>query len=73
MVDGRCFIVYPAKDIGHKNFEKEFYLLPTVDHRYPDSDTLDLEICSWLINSCKSDQTPDEFVEVCRRVAGYRR
>jgi hypothetical protein len=62
----------PKKDKGHKNFEKAFYRLPSVDHRYPDSDTLDLEICSWLINSCKSDQSPEDFVKMCRTIVEYR-
>jgi hypothetical protein len=62
----------PAKDTGHGNFEKEFSLLPTVDHKDPYSDEFDLEICSWVINSCKNDQTPEEFVIMCRQIVERR-
>lgn len=54
---------------GRGGFEKQFYLLPTVDHKDPLSDVIDFEICSWLINSCKSDQTPKEFIAMCGKVA----
>jgi hypothetical protein len=48
---------------------RKYYLMPTVDHVNPYSNVLNLEICSWRINECKAGLTPDEFVEVCRRVA----
>jgi hypothetical protein len=63
----------PKKNKGHGNFKKEFYMLPTVDHRYPDGNVIDFEICSWLINSCKSDQTPEEFITMCRTIVAYRK
>jgi hypothetical protein len=53
-------------------YDKEYYLLPTVDHVDPFGDKLEFEICSWRINCCKSGLTPDDFVEVCRRVAERR-
>jgi hypothetical protein len=49
--------------------KKDFYLMPTVDHVDPYADVLELEICSCRINECKSNLTPDEFVDVCRKVA----
>jgi len=58
-------------DKGRGGFEKQFYLLPTVDHRDPLSDIIDFEICSWIVNSCKSDQTPEEFLKMCATVSAY--
>lgn len=57
---------------GHDNFIKEFSLLPTVDHKDPNAKDVEFEICSWLINDCKSDQAPEEFVEMCRTIVEYR-
>lgn len=57
---------------GRGNFMKEFSLLPTVDHKDPEAKEIEFEICSWLINGCKSDQTPQEFVETCRKIVLYR-
>jgi hypothetical protein len=61
-----------TKDKGHNNIVREFFLLPTVDHKYPYGETLEFEICSWLINSCKNDQTPEEFIAMCRMVWDFR-
>jgi hypothetical protein len=47
-------------------------MLPTVDHRDPLCKEIDFQICSWLINMCKSDQTPDEFITMCRDIVAYR-
>ena len=44
--------------------------MPTVDYITPD--VLDFEICAWLTNDCKTDLSPDEFVEFCRKVVKYR-
>jgi hypothetical protein len=52
---------------------KQFAFLPVVDHTDPYSDTLQLEICSWQVNYCKSSSTPDEFVALCKRVLDYTR
>jgi hypothetical protein len=51
------------------DYNRQFYLLPTVDHVDPYADVMELEICSRRINMCKSGLTPDEFVGVCMRVA----
>jgi hypothetical protein len=52
---------------------KQFSLLPVVDHTDPYADTLELEICSWQINYCKSSSTPAEFVALCKKVLDYQR
>ncbi len=51
---------------------KKFSLLPTVDHTDPCEETPAFEICSWLVNRCKTDLTPDEFIAQCRRIVEYR-
>jgi hypothetical protein len=48
---------------------RNYYLMPTVDHIDPFADTLELEICSWRINECKSGLTSQEFIDVCGKVA----
>ncbi len=63
----------PAKNIGHNDFMKEFCLLPTVDHKDPYCITVDFEICSWIVNGCKNDQTPAEFIDMCRIITLHRR
>ena len=55
----------------HDVFIKEFTLLPTVDHIDPAMKDLGFEICSWLINCCKSGRTPEEFMGLCGKVAEY--
>ena len=55
-----------ARDV----FDKELYLLPTVDHCDPYGDTLEFEICSWIVNSSKTLMNPREYVELCKKVAG---
>jgi hypothetical protein len=54
-----------------EGYKKKFALLPTVDHITPD--VLEFEICSWVINDAKNDLDPAEFVELCRKVVGFRR
>jgi hypothetical protein len=62
----------PEKDKDlNDNFEMEFSLLPSVDHMDPNASGLKFEICSWLVNTCKSNFTPDEFVAICRDVLAY--
>jgi hypothetical protein len=58
---------------NHDVFRKEFTLLPTVDHKDPAMKELSFEICSWLINCCKSGRTPEEFVGLCRKVKEYNK
>jgi hypothetical protein len=52
---------------------KEFFLLPVADHIDPDSDELEFEICSWIVNEGKSQQTPEEYVTLCKKVADGKR
>ncbi len=52
---------------------KEFFLLPVADHIDPDSDELEFEICSWIVNEGKSQQTPEEYVTLCKKVAKGKR
>jgi hypothetical protein len=53
------------------NHEKEYSLLPTVDHVNPDSDTLEFEICSWIVNNSKGRLSSEEYLDYCTRVAAY--
>jgi len=48
-----------------EEYKRRFALMPTVDHTDPD--VLEFEICSWLVNECKSYLKPDEFLGVCTR------
>jgi hypothetical protein len=52
-------------------FDRDFELLPTVDHKDPNAGVLQLEICSWKINCCKSYLRPDEFIALCNQVATF--
>jgi hypothetical protein len=55
-----------------EGYSRQFRLMPSVDHVDPWATELHMEICSLRINRCKGSLTPDEFVEVCRKVKGYR-
>jgi hypothetical protein len=61
-----------GKNYDPGTFKKKYSLLPTVDHTNPDKDTLEFEICSWIVNSCKNDMNRDEFLAFCKKVAAYR-
>jgi hypothetical protein len=62
----------PTKNMDMLDYFKNgFTMLPTVDHADPDAKELDFEICSWLINGCKNNFTPDEFIGICRNVVEY--
>jgi hypothetical protein len=62
----------PEKDKDlNDNFEMEFSLLPSVDHIDPNAGGLKFEICGWLVNTCKNNFTPDEFVAICRDVLAH--
>jgi len=52
-----------------EEYKKQFALMPTVDHTNPD--VLEFEICSWLVNECKSYLSPKEFVRICRKVVNH--
>jgi hypothetical protein len=58
----------PAKAVGDIVYEKSFDLMPTVDHIDPEAGVLALQICSFRINSCKNEQTPEEFLAMCRKI-----
>jgi hypothetical protein len=58
------------KKYGYVNdFLNTFALLPAVDHI--GSDTLEFEICSWIVNEAKSCMDPDEFVGLCKKVVDF--
>jgi putative endonuclease len=61
----------PAK-LSAGRFSKAFYLLPVVDHIDPNAPQLAFEICSWIVNECKSDLNPADFVALCARVTSHR-
>jgi hypothetical protein len=48
-----------------------YALMPTVDHIDPEATTLELEICSWQVNECKSDFGPSDFVAFCSKVVEH--
>jgi len=50
-------------------FDKDFFLLPTVDHCDPYAAELSFEICAWIVNSSKTLLNPQEYVDLCRKVA----
>lgn len=50
-------------------YKRKFALMPTIDHSDPD--VLDFEICSWLINECKTYLTPAEFIALCQKVVTH--
>jgi hypothetical protein len=52
-------------------YKRRFSLMPTVDH--VTADKLKFEICSWQTNDAKSDLSPEEFVELCKKVVTYNR
>jgi hypothetical protein len=54
-----------------ESYKRKFALMPTVDHVTPDE--LVFEICSWLVNECKTYLDPQEFVELCAKVVDFRR
>jgi hypothetical protein len=54
-----------------ENYKRQFALMPTVDHANPD--VLEFEICSWLVNGCKSYLRPEEFTGLCQRVVNHPR
>jgi hypothetical protein len=61
-----------GKNYDPGTFKEKYSLLPTVDHTNPDNNTLEFEICSWIVNSCKNDMNRDEFLAFCKKVVAYR-
>lgn len=53
-----------------EDYKKRFALMPTIDHINPDAH--EFEICSWLVNECKSYLNPEEFYQLCRKVVANR-
>jgi putative endonuclease len=62
----------PLHGLKAGRFDKAFYLLPVVDHIDPYAATLSFEICSWLVNECKNNLNPDEFIALCKKIVVYR-
>jgi hypothetical protein len=62
----------PKRSKGDREYLRQFYLMPAVDHIDPFNATLAFEICSLKINSCKNYQNPDEFIAMCRKVVDRR-
>lgn len=52
-------------------FDKGYFLKPVVDHSDPRGGELEFEICSWIVNSSKTLLTPEEYVELCRKIAAH--
>jgi len=50
----------------------KYSILPTVDHVDPQGAFPQFEICSWLVNRCKSELTPIEFVAQCNKIISYQ-
>jgi hypothetical protein len=61
----------PIKARGNIDYERQFDLMPNVDHIDPEADVLALEICAKRINLCKSEQNPEEFLNMCRKIVEY--
>ena len=57
---------------GGDDYKNKFLLMPTVDHKDPKADRLEFEIVSWLVNDCKSGLSPEQFVDLCRRIVAHR-
>jgi hypothetical protein len=53
-----------------EEYKRQFALMPTADHINPD--TLEFEMCSWLVNESKSYLSPDEYVALCQKVVNHR-
>lgn len=54
-----------------REYKREFYDLPTIDHIGDGLGEAYFSICSWQVNDAKHDQTLAEFVEMCRRVVSF--
>jgi hypothetical protein len=66
-------LTYDSKKArGNIAYEKQFDLMPTVDHVDPDADDLALEICSRRMNFCKSYQNPADFIAMCKKVVEHQ-
>ena len=59
------------KDQG-AGFSRKFALMPTFSHVDLYGDTVNFEVCSWMITTCKSGLTGAGFVDLCNRVIAFR-
>jgi hypothetical protein len=57
---------------GRAKYKKSMALLPTLDHSIDEKGEPKFVICSWYVNDVKSDLTPEEFLQLCRRVLEYQ-
>lgn len=57
---------------GRAKYKKSMALLPTLDHAKDEKGEPKFVICSWYVNDVKSDLTPEEFLQLCRRVLEYQ-
>lgn len=57
---------------GRAKYKKSMALLPTLDHTIDAKGDPKFVICSWYVNDVKSDLTPEEFLQLCRRVLEYQ-
>jgi hypothetical protein len=57
---------------GRAKYKKSMALLPTLDHTTDEKGQPKFVICSWYVNDVKSDLTPEEFLQLCKRVLEYR-
>jgi hypothetical protein len=48
--------------------KREYFLLPVADHVDPDSEDLEIEMVSWIVNEGKSQMRPGEYRDLCRKV-----
>jgi hypothetical protein len=56
---------------GGRAYKSGFADLPTVDHIDDGMGSVNIVVCSWRVNACKSDLTLEEFLAVCRSVQEY--
>ena len=57
-----------ASKRGRREYKRAFALLPTVDHVTDGKGKADFVICAWRTNDSKSDQSYEEFEELCRKI-----
>ena len=53
-------------------YRREFYRLPTVDHRNAEP-VCDFQIVSWQTNDAKGDMSPEEYLAHCTVVVIHHR
>jgi hypothetical protein len=54
-----------------RRYKASLALLPSVDHVGDGLGAPDLKICAWRTNDAKNDLTPQEFIDLCRRVVAH--